>query len=260
MEKSIKEILSSCKLQVIFKGQNKLCNSFRFKDPVPQTFTSSVAYNFQCGLCNESYYGECVGHLAVKVAEHIGISPLTNKREQPLILVIIFWNFTVLSHRSASPQVKRSSISSITNLVYQLPHELPNDLRLRKLGNTEKSSNSGGDIQAKLETKLFFSSPVLLNVSISVKYFVRDCNKDSIVYHHLLNCNYWLTFEDFSILSHENNKYLLKLKEGLLIMRDRPLAKNINICSTLRICLNVFLSHCLLHSVDFYNQFFTFFT
>ena len=28
-------------------------------------------------------------------------------------------------------------ISSIENLVYELPHELPNDLRLRILGNKE---------------------------------------------------------------------------------------------------------------------------
>ena len=34
-----------------------------------------------------------------------------------------------------SRQVKRNLISSIANLVRELPHELPNDLRLRILGN-----------------------------------------------------------------------------------------------------------------------------
>ena len=45
-------------------------------------------------------------------------------------------------------QVKRTLISSITNLVYKLPRELPNVLRLdlRKLCNTRKISNLGGDI------------------------------------------------------------------------------------------------------------------
>ena len=45
-------------------------------------------------------------------------------------------------------QVKRILISSITNLVYGLPREFPNDLRLdlRKLGNIRKISNLGGDI------------------------------------------------------------------------------------------------------------------
>ena len=46
--------------------------------------------------------------------------------------------------------------------------------------------------------------------------------KDSDVCHHFLNYNYSPTFEDFSILCHENKKYLLELKESLLIMRDRP--------------------------------------
>ena len=36
-----------------------------------------------------------------------------------------------------SPQVKRNLIISIANLVHQLPQELPNDLRLRILGNKE---------------------------------------------------------------------------------------------------------------------------
>ena len=34
-------------------------------------------------------------------------------------------------------------IASITNLVYELPHELPNDLRLRILGNEEILGKSG---------------------------------------------------------------------------------------------------------------------
>ena len=45
--------------------------------------------------------------------------------------------------------------------------------------------------------------------------------KDSAVCHYLLNCNYSPTF-DLRVLCHENTKYLLELKESLLIMRDRP--------------------------------------
>ena len=77
MQKCIKGVLNCCKLQVIFKSQNKLCNNFCFKDLVPQILTSSVVYKFQCGLCNESYCGECVRHLAVRSGKRIGISPLT---------------------------------------------------------------------------------------------------------------------------------------------------------------------------------------
>ena len=131
LQKSIKGVLNCCKLHVIFKSQNKLCNRFHFKNPVPQTLTSDVVYNFQRGLCNESYYGKCVRHLAVRSDKHIGILPLTNKSVQS--------------------------------------------------------------------------------------------RKDSGVCHHLLNCNYSPTFENFSALCYENKKYLLELKEILLIMRDRPL-------------------------------------
>ena len=38
-----------------------------------------------------------------------------------------------------SPQVKRSAINSNKQGVYKLPHELPNDLKLRILRNKEKS-------------------------------------------------------------------------------------------------------------------------
>ena len=55
----------------------------------------------------------------------------------PTIMVIIFWNFTMFYYRPDEPQVKRNVISSKVNLVYALPHELPNDLRLKILGNKE---------------------------------------------------------------------------------------------------------------------------
>ena len=44
--------------------------------------------------------------------------------------------------------------------------------------------------------------------------------KDSAVCHHLLNCNYWLTFEDFSVLCHDDSN-LLQLKEMVIMRRDR---------------------------------------
>ena len=33
--------------------------------------------------------------------------------------------------------LKRNAVSGIANLIYELPHELPNDLRLTILGNKE---------------------------------------------------------------------------------------------------------------------------
>ena len=59
--------------------------------------------------------------------------------------------------------------------------------------------------------------------------------KGSAFRHHLLNCNYSLTFE----------KSLVLMGDGLSVNR--------NIHFTLS-CLNEFLSHCLMHFVDFCDE------
>ena len=83
LKKSLKNILNCCKLQIVFKDKTRLGNNFHFKDQIPKDLTSGVVYKFQCGLCNESYYGECMRHLNVRIGEHIGISPLTRKQVKP---------------------------------------------------------------------------------------------------------------------------------------------------------------------------------
>ena len=54
-------------------------------------------------------------------------------------MFIIFWDFLMFEQIFLLPQVKQSIIIS-NKLVHTgiLPHELPNDLRLRKLGNIRK--------------------------------------------------------------------------------------------------------------------------
>ena len=129
LRKSLEGILNCCKLQTVFKSQNKLAKTFRFTDRIPKELTSGVVYKFQCWLCNESYYGECVRHLNVRIGEHIGISPLTRKKVKP---------------------------------------------------------------------------------------------KGSAVSDHFLLFNHSPSFENFSVLTKENEKFLLELKESVLIMRDKP--------------------------------------
>ena len=73
LRKSLKGILNCCKLQIVFKSQNKLAKAFRFKDRILKELTSGVVFKFQCGLCNESYYGKCVRLLNVRIGEHIEI-------------------------------------------------------------------------------------------------------------------------------------------------------------------------------------------
>ena len=116
-------------MQIVFKNKTTLSNNFHFKDWILKDLTSGVVYKFQCGLCNESYYGECVRHLTVRLCS-------------------TYWFITTYQKRIKS---KNSS-----------------------LGN------------------------------------------------HLLFCNHSASYDDFNILTLENKKLLLEVKESLLIMRDKP--------------------------------------
>ena len=54
-------------------------------------------------------------------------------------------------------------------------------------------------------------------------------SNNSAICDHLLHCNFLPSFDNFSVLAHENKKYLLEIKESLLIMRDKPsLNRSIN--------------------------------
>ena len=54
-------------------------------------------------------------------------------------------------------------------------------------------------------------------------------SKESAVRDDLLNFNNIPSFEEFTILTNGNNKFVLEFKENLLIKRDRPiLNKNIS--------------------------------
>ena len=50
-------------------------------------------------------------------------------------MVIIFWDFFMIDQIFFSPQVKLSVIISNKHGIYELPHELKNELRLRILGH-----------------------------------------------------------------------------------------------------------------------------
>ena len=60
---------------------------------------------------------------------------------------------------------------------------------------------------------------------------MKLCKKSSIC-DHLLECDSNPSFDEFTILSHGNKKYLLEIKERLLIKCDQPVL-NKNISSTM---------------------------
>ena len=51
----------------------------------------------------------------------------------------IFWDFLMFYQIFLSPQVKRWAIITYKHGIYELPHELPNDVRLGTWGNKEIS-------------------------------------------------------------------------------------------------------------------------
>ena len=59
---------------------------------------------------------------------------MQNKILQAIIFVII-WNSLMFRQILLWPQVKRCAIMTYKHGIYELPHELPNDLRLKILGN-----------------------------------------------------------------------------------------------------------------------------
>ena len=57
LRKSLKGLLNSCKLQIIFKSQRKLSDVFRFNDRLFFDLVSGVLYKYTCSRCNSTYYG-----------------------------------------------------------------------------------------------------------------------------------------------------------------------------------------------------------
>ena len=62
---------------------NKAFPYFPLQRPIRKGLICGVVYNFQCGLCNESYYGESIRHLDIRPGEHISVSPLPGKKVKP---------------------------------------------------------------------------------------------------------------------------------------------------------------------------------
>ena len=69
-----------------------------------------------------------------------------------------------------------------------------------------------------------------MHIGISQLTKKKVKSKGCAVSDHLLLCNHSSSFENFSVLTKENKKFVLELKESLLIMRDK-LSLNRNIRS-----------------------------
>ena len=45
-------------------------------------FRSNLVYKFKCNICNDIYYGKTIRHFPVRACEHLGITPLTEKKTE----------------------------------------------------------------------------------------------------------------------------------------------------------------------------------
>ena len=73
---------------------------FCFKYCIPKELTSGVVYKFHCRLCSESYYGACVRHLNIRIAENIRILLFTKKKVKPKGIIVS--NHLLLCNHSLS--------------------------------------------------------------------------------------------------------------------------------------------------------------
>ena len=64
----------------------------------------------------------------------------SNDLERPSTSFTIFWDFLMFYQIFLSPKVKPWTIITYKHGIYELPQELSNDLRFRKLGNIRKLS------------------------------------------------------------------------------------------------------------------------
>ena len=60
----------------------------------------------------------------------------SKRKTFPKIFLIIFSDILMFYKIFLSPQVKQCTTVTYKHDIYELSHELPNDLRLRKLGNS----------------------------------------------------------------------------------------------------------------------------
>ena len=101
------------------------------------------------------------------------------------IIFIIFWDFLMFYQFLCSLQVRRCAIISYKHGIYELPHEFPNNLKLRILGNQKisgKCLNPKNDslvpsLAAKIETLLILAKKNLekqkLNFFRNVLFHVK---------------------------------------------------------------------------------------
>ena len=125
--------------------------------------------------------------------------------------------------------------SDVSDVLLQSIFKLNDDEKLRyKYYNKRITTRDNGKVQS--HESHYGECIRHLNVRIGEHIGISPLTrkqvkpKNSSVADHLLLCNYSASYDDFSIVTRDNSKFLLELKESLLILRDKP-SLNRNITS-----------------------------
>ena len=85
-------------IRFVFRSSTRISSFFPFKDKVPKFLRSGVVYLFKCRCCSASYVGQTTRHLHTRVAEHLGISPITEKPSSSPPMSSIFSHLKTTGH------------------------------------------------------------------------------------------------------------------------------------------------------------------
>ena len=77
IKKIFQNLISTGKINIIYKTQRRISHLLKFKDVVPSDFDSHIIYKFLCPSCNAGYIGETRVYHKVRNAQHLGISPFS---------------------------------------------------------------------------------------------------------------------------------------------------------------------------------------
>ena len=80
MQKFVYKYFPQCKIQVIFKCNNRFQSFLGFKDKIPNNLRSHILYRYTCNSCKAICIGKTRRHYLVRVFEHLGISLKTHKK------------------------------------------------------------------------------------------------------------------------------------------------------------------------------------
>ena len=127
------------------------------------------------------------------------------------------------SSKQSLKQKNQRNLSNLFRFKHRLPYDLVSCVMYKfQCGrcNTSFYGETDWHSKVRLEEHIGISLLTFKKVNPSAESSIRE---------HLLLCNHNPSFDDFTILAQRTNKFLLEIKESLLIKHDKSvLNKNIS--------------------------------